>query len=261
MVCGDFNGGPECGAVRLLEDGSVDHTFLEDGEPVSSKKKAIPLTKPMVDVVTTVDRSNNQPPPTLVVSELITSMIEEGTEDDPVYCQDMIDRLRRVYARLAGHENRNNNAGSGKVMTLQQVQQWLITINGELGRGDEYREAAKQMGWTNPNPDEKLSKEEEKALIQLPSDGVLSFEGFVAVYQKELQAGKFWGVAHDMAVLGDPLPNVGNFEARYDRMYYTSTSLKPVAVVDTTCSQPCPNANEPSDHLPVAACFKEVLQT
>ena len=216
----------------------------------------------MVDVVTTVDRSNNNqpPPPTLVVSELITSMIEAGTEDNPIYCQDMIDRLKRVYARLAGDGNGNIDEDSGKVMTLQHVQQWLITINGELGRGDEYREAAKQMGWTNPNPDEEISKEEEKALIELPSDGVLTFEGFLAVYQKELEAGKFWGVAHDMAVLGDPLPNVGNFEARYDRMYYTSTSLQPVAVVDTTCSQPCPNAKEPSDHLPVAACFKEVLE-
>ena len=40
IVCGDFNGSQECGAVHLLELGSVDEKFLEDGEQVSSKLKS-----------------------------------------------------------------------------------------------------------------------------------------------------------------------------------------------------------------------------
>jgi hypothetical protein len=58
-----------------------------------------------------------------------------------------------------------------------------------------------------------------------------------------------------MAVLGDPLPDDGVFEARYDRMY-CSAALEPVAVLDTVSKVSCPNSNEPSDHLPVAATFK-----
>ena len=57
VVCGDFNGGEECGAVRYLEDGYIDETFVEDGEPVSSGKKAMPLAKPLVDVSSTVERA------------------------------------------------------------------------------------------------------------------------------------------------------------------------------------------------------------
>ena len=35
IVCGDFNGGQECGAVHLLENGVICPDFLEDGEKVS----------------------------------------------------------------------------------------------------------------------------------------------------------------------------------------------------------------------------------
>ena len=82
----------------------------------------------------------------------------------------------------------------------------------------------------------------------------MTLTGFVNVYRKELDAGKFWGIAHDMAVLGDPLPDKGLFTARYDRMY-CSRVLQPSAVLDTLASSPCPNRQEPSDHLPVAASF------
>ena len=54
IVCGDFNGGPECGAVRFLEDGYIDETFREDGGPVSSGRKDLPLTEPLKDVAMSV---------------------------------------------------------------------------------------------------------------------------------------------------------------------------------------------------------------
>ena len=71
----------------------------------------------------------------------------------------------------------------------------------------------------------------------------------------QLRAGEFWGIAHDLAVLGDPVPDKGVFTARYDRMYY-SAAIKPVAVLDTVSHKACPNDTEASDHLPVAACFQ-----
>jgi hypothetical protein len=136
-------------------------------------------------------------------------------------------------------------------MSLQDVQKWLVTINRELGRGDEYRQAAIQMGYVDPNPEER----ERNQRAQLPEEGVLSLEGFIEVYRKELVAGKFWGIGHDMAVLGDPLPDAGVYTARFDRMYY-SAALQPTAILDTVSDKPCPNGQEPSDHLPVAASFQ-----
>lgn len=246
IVCGDFNGGQECGAVRFLEDGFIDENFREDGEPVSSGLKKMPLDKPMVDAATSVP--DRDPPATLVVSELMSNLMEEASYENPVLSQSMLERLERIYKTLASDR---------EVMNLEDVEKWLRIINRDLGRGDEYRQAAKQMGYVDnyENPDE--SYEEKKKRVKLPEEGVLTLEGFINVYRKELEAGKFWGIGHDMAVLGDPLPDDGVFTARFDRIYY-SQNLRPTALLDTTSDIPCPNGREPSDHLPVAASFQVV---
>jgi hypothetical protein len=245
IVCGDFNGGPECGAVRFLEDGFVDATFREDGDPVTSSKKDLPLASPLMDVATAVDR---EPPPTLVVPEFIQSMVKDDV-DNPELSDAMVERLTRVYNRYAKHND---------TMRVQDVEAWLIVINGIVGRGSEFREAAAQMGFVAPPPSEATEEEDPmedlKKRIQLPQDGVLTLDGFMTVYLKELQQGKFWGIANDLAVLGEPLPDIGTFTARYDRMYCSAT-LMPTAVLDTICTNACPNESEPSDHLPVAASF------
>ncbi|CAB9517202.1 5'-phosphodiesterase 12 [Seminavis robusta] len=252
IVCGDMNGGPECGAVRFLEDGFIDETFREDNEPVSSGRKELPLAEPMKDATAAV--VTRHPPPTMVVAELMQSLMEEATYDTPTFSQDMKDRLARIYKRLASSDK--------NTLTRQDVEQWLVQINGRLGRGDEYRNAALEMGWTDPEATaagEVVPWEEQKKRIKLPSEdtATLSLEGFINVYQKELKGGKFWGIAHDMAVLGDPLPDCGLFTARYDRIY-CSAALQPTAVLDTLADKPCPNEQEPSDHLPVAVAFQAV---
>lgn len=243
VVCGDFNGGSECGAVRFLEDGVVDETFLEDGEPVTSKPKSLPLASPMTDAMTSVSR---QPPPTLVVAELISQMVQGDAYANPKLSEDMLERLGRIYDRYATHDSPEH----GKVMNVRDVERWLVSINGKVGRGSEFRTAAKLMGWKDESSDENT-----KAEVILPEDGVLSKDDFIGVYQDELDQGKFWGIAYDVAILKEPLPDVGIFESRYDRMY-CSDSLEPIAVMDFTSHRPCPNHVEPSDHLPIAAAFQ-----
>lgn len=245
IVCGDFNGGDECGALRYLEDGQVDETFIEDGEPVTSSKKVMPLASPLIDV--TKAAAEREPPPTLVVPELIGRMVEGDAYENPKLSKSMIVRLTSIYGRLA-----SNGDGDAKRMNVKDVKKWLTLINLQLGRGDEFREAARQMGWTDSLLEGSF--QEQKARIQLPPEGLLTLDGFIQVYQAELERGKFWGIAHDMAVLGEPLPDAGVFEARFDRLY-CSAAVKPRAVVDTACKLPCPNQVEPSDHLPVAAVF------
>jgi endonuclease/exonuclease/phosphatase family metal-dependent hydrolase len=244
IVCGDFNGGPECGAVRYLEDGFVDESFIEDGDRVTSKRKDFPFEKPLTDVMAASDRS---PPPTLVVSELISTMVRSNAYENPEFSEDMMERLVRIYERLA---TKSQESGC-KMMDEEDVERWLITTNGQVGRGSEFRNAAKEMGWTEGC---SAKRQDGKPHVELPKRGILSLEGFVNVYQAELRQGKFWGIAHDMAVLGEPLPDAGVFQSRFDRMY-CSKALQPTAVMDFLCLDPCPNEIEPSDHLPVAASF------
>ena len=163
--------------------------------------------------------------------------------DDPELSSELVERLTRIFEQFANPE---------KCMDIVAVEKWLTAINGVVGRGDEYREAARQMGWKEPEPN--MSPDQVKAIITLPQNGLLTLDGFLAVYKKELRRGKFWGIHHDLAVLGEALPDVGMFTARYDRMY-CSSALRPTAVLDTLCEKACPNDVEPSDHLPVAASF------
>lgn len=247
IVCGDFNGGPECGAVRYLEDGFVDSDWREDGESVTSKKKTMPLDSPLIDAATSVEQQ--EPPPTLVVPELISLLVKEGTMDKPELSKQLRDGLTRIFEKAASHTDETT---SEKYMNLQDVEKWLIAINKEVGRGSEYRSAAKQMGWKPPK--EEMTNNELRAVIELPPHGLLSLQGFLNIYLEELRGGKFWGIAYDLAVLGEPLPDAGLFSARYDRMY-CSVALRPTAVLDTVAEVACPNHKEPSDHLPVAAAF------
>lgn len=255
IVCGDFNGGSESGAVHYLETGCIGPSFVEDGEAVSSKDKKCPLLNPLIDVATTIP--TRDPPSTLVVAELICQMVKHGESayEHPNLSEDLVSRLSRIYSRYASCvvENEDNL----KVMSVSDVKRWLVDINKQVGRGSEFRTAAKEMGYKEPASEENdeetyLGKKQE---VTLPEDGILTLSGFLNVYLQELRGGKFWGIAYDLHVMGEPLPYKGVFEARYDRMYFSS-SLSAIAVLDTLSAVPCPNNLEPSDHLPVAATFK-----
>lgn len=103
IVCGDFNGDKESEAVHLLETGSIDESFLEDGEKVSSKVKSLPFP-PMIDAIAIDRGEDEEPPATLVVPELISLMTQAGVEDayaNPQFSENVTDRLQRIYTRFA----------------------------------------------------------------------------------------------------------------------------------------------------------------
>ena len=232
----------------------VDATFIEDGEPVTSSEKRLPLATPLYDVMR-VNRTENDVPPTMVVSELIDLLIapkqcsQHGVAtawQNPDLSDDMVARLGRIFQRYA---TGTDDATGEAVMTVPDVERWLIAINGQVGRGDEFRQAARQMGWSNDDDNDPDAR-----ITELPANGVLTLQGFVAVYEAELRAGKFWGIAHDMAVLGDALPITQLYTARYDRMY-ASAAVQTTAIMEFLSDRACPNEWEPSDHLPIAASF------
>jgi len=248
IVCGDFNGGDECGAVRYLENGGIGPSFIEDGAPVASREKPCPMSQPLTDVSTFTSRPS---PPTLVVAELISQMVkdESSAYEDPELSEDCIDRLTRCFNNYA-----TQIESHGVLMNIEDTKKWLVDINKEVGRGSEYRSAAREMGWTEPEQDGNENTPKEKPRITLPKDGLLTLNGFLNVYQAELRGGKFWGIAYDLSVMGETLPSKGLFSARFDRMYCT-TKLRPTAVLNTEADKACPNESEPSDHLPVGATF------
>ncbi|KAL7534215.1 hypothetical protein ACHAXR_009884 [Thalassiosira sp. AJA248-18] len=263
IACGDFNGGRECGAVQLLEKGSIGPDFLEDGEQVSSKEKVLPIP-PMIDAVS-IGRDRASPPATLVVPELISIMIDQGNAEtayiNPEFSKEVLDRLRRIYDRYATvpvSDELSDQSQMGKL----DVERWLTAINLRVGRGTEFRNAARFMGWVEPpslesedsGGESKKVDKSDRPPIFIPDDGILTYDDFVGVYLDELRQGKFWGIAWDLSTLGEPLLVNDVFQARYDRMY-CSSSLMPVAVLDTTSDVACPNKSEPSDHLPVCASF------
>lgn len=255
IACGDFNGGEESGAVEFLGKGLIGPEFLEDGEPVSSKEKKLPLSSPMIDVASI----NGCAPPTLVVPELISLMIEGGDAFmNPDFSQDVIEKLQRIYARFATVPSDGDSMQMGK----KDTERWLTIINGKVGRGSEFRTAAKFMGWIEPleasdepnNAELEDDKKGERPPIIIPDNGILTLNDFIGVYLDELRQGKFWGIAWDLAALDEPLMVQDVFTARYDRIY-CSKSVSPSAVLEFHCKSPCPNKVEPSDHLPVAASF------
>jgi hypothetical protein len=204
IVCGDFNGGEESGAVHYLENGTIGPDFIEDGEAVSSKIKSLPLASPLKDVVCTDGLDRGSPPPTLVVPELISLMIEQGSIEtafiNPQFSSDVLERLQRIYKKFATVPSKENSMQMGKT----DVESWLTKINGKVGRGSEFRSAAKFMGWVEPAQEEEGSSSEsnnvesstekkDRPPIVVPDDGILTFEDFVGVYLDELRQGKFWG--------------------------------------------------------------------
>eukprot|EP00588_Corethron_pennatum_P006020 CAMPEP_0194292874 /NCGR_PEP_ID=MMETSP0169-20130528/46663_1 /TAXON_ID=218684 /ORGANISM="Corethron pennatum, Strain L29A3" /LENGTH=519 /DNA_ID=CAMNT_0039041205 /DNA_START=79 /DNA_END=1638 /DNA_ORIENTATION=- len=276
IVCGDFNGSEDSAAVSVLTATEIGPDYLEDGRPVTSKLKHIATTSgPLVDVSASAG-DIRPPPPTLVVSELISLMADPSSENDEGdnLTDLVVERLKNIYDRYATvlMEKEEEEEVSGRFerdsrlqMGTEDVERWLVDINGRVGRGTEFRNAAKAMGWTPPPPKDgdedggptgMLGEQADtrKKLITLPPRSVLTFRHFVDVYTKELRGGKFWGICHDLAVMGEALPDAGLFTGRYDRMYCTS-NLCVNRVYDTISDRSCPNDDEPSDHLPVAATF------
>ena len=214
----------------------------------------------MIDAVsnTSIDRGGDPAPATLIVPEIISLMIDpkdaETAYPDPQFSSDVLDSLHRIYYRFATTQSPDASPEQmeSRQMGKADVERWLNIINLRVGRGTEFRNAAKRMGWDEPSVEN--TKKDERAPICIPENGVLTLENFVSVYLDELRQGKFWGIAWDLAALDEPLSVNDVFRARYDRIY-CSQSLLPAAVVDTLSDAACPNEFEPSDHLPVCASF------
>jgi hypothetical protein len=220
---------------------------------------------------------------------LSLSALEDGSGDMYKLSPIAEERLRKIFesfatftATLASGNSFATNlleeSALDVMMSVDDVRGWLTRINGTPDRGSELRAAAKYMRIpADPNAPEASAcdsvavpaGEDEDGGdagggVVLPENGFLTLEGFCAIYGDMVYEGKVWAISYDFAFCGFPLPPSSRvFTARYDRAYVGGCdALKLVSVRDMgvgPVAEGCrgvggclPNAEHPSDHLPIA---------
>ena len=162
---------------------------------------------------------------------------ESGPNIEPTDA--LLESLRGAFGKLTGGKDK---------MDSEAMEAWLIAINGQLGRGSEFRKAT--------------------ALLDARGGDGLLFEDFLAVYLNELAEGKYWGVNYDMKqALGFPVKGAGEgeaFRAVFDYVFH-SEGVQPVAIREELTREelakalsgedPLPNAWQPSDHVMQTSTF------
>lgn len=210
MVCGDFNDETKSSAV-----GTFLETCMYRGD-LSGKAKSHPF-HPFHDSYA------HDPKSTMVVANLIPLLGADSVSDLLKL------KLESAFRRLA---NESDNAPLQSVrLNQQQIEEFLKKINGEVGRGSEFRTATEFM---QQNPDK-----------------CLTMNDFLQLYERELQNGKYWGVFSDLYALGEELELEGRFQARYDYFYTSSFQISAILTTpQLESNEILPSLRHPSDHLP-----------
>ena len=244
VVAGDFNSQGHSAVRELLTAGEVLPAFRESGDPtereqgsteITSKAKKQPFGAFGDALGDACERAGCARPPTMVVQDLMATMLDEASGDEGTPSAAMTAALDECFDGLSA---------DGAVLTEEEERAWLIKINKQVGRGSEFRAAQAP-----------------------PSATALTRADFHSVYQDELAQGKFWGVEHDLCVMrGRGLHKEGStFTADFDYVYYTKATLRlegvqallPEAQMEQLLAgtTSLPNEFHPSDHLPLAAAF------
>ena len=273
VLAGDFNSQGRSGVRQLLEHTEVLPDFRESGDPteveqekneVTSKPKKQVIGKfvdamelayrDATDVSDAVEVGDGAgggsglaqagataaqaggPPPTIVAMELMSHMVDASGEATPA----LLAAVDECFDKLSA---------DGATLSDDEQTAWLLKINGKVGRGSEFRMAV--------------------AAREARDGAPLTRADFRSIYVAEMQAGKFWGVEHDIRVLrGHGMRAAGSapFAARFDTIYFTCASLSLAAVQEALPADKMeallmgkeilPNAWHASDHLPVAAAVR-----
>ncbi len=172
VYCGDFNDEGYNAVKKLLCEGTVPANHMtKDGVVVTSKTKKQEIGNFIDAHELAYAAAARDRPATLICPNLDSHMVQENGELTPKLCE----ALRSCFNDLTGHKDS---------MSPEAMEEWLVRINGQQGRGSEFRS-------TNAILEQKRAADEEP---------VLSYDDFVQVYRGEIAQGKFWGVHHDLQV-------------------------------------------------------------
>jgi endonuclease/exonuclease/phosphatase family metal-dependent hydrolase len=265
VVAGDMNSESslETATGTYLVAGKVEGGFTEGDKIITSKTKncAFKFADAYGEAYTGATR-----PPTLIAPALIDRMIGSRHGDRGIIpTQALLEASRAVFNSYA---DTNDESGSVPRMSRLAVERFLCDINGSCERGDEMRNANALLA----------AKEDSDDALFAPAD-------MLSLYVKELEGGKYWGVASDFVRIAtkfdwverlkslrvlpdfyvegrDPLESeVGDatlFQAVFDYIFYSSDTLRCDGVLDISEEKrrPIPDSSEPSDHFCLKACFK-----
>ena len=183
----------------------------------------------------------------------------QGSELAEVRTEADVDKMIERFTPLLRHaldEVFSKFSGNDQTLTEQEVNQFLVKANGEIGRGGTWRHVTAI-----------LKKKEE-----LQDTAELTRDDWYGIFARELAEGKWWQVVHDLEVCGSNIrPHHTNNERR-DQFYqgwldyiYFGQRLSCCGVQDVLTvaerskiysdGDALPNAWHPSDHLPVSAIF------
>lgn len=267
----------------FLLTGSISSNFIEYGMEVTDKERSHPFGK-MVDAYAEqyLLEGNRLPPPTMVVENLYgvltydhhstekeENKVGVNEEEEHPMSQLTLHLLKNIFNDFASISLCNDDGEATKFMSSEDVKRWLLLINKQIGRGSEFRAAAKLMvpiAQVQANSNTKMKSENvatnqseveggdniDEGSLSIVDGHVLSWDGFLQIYQEEIAAGKIWSLSHDIKVCGYSLPaSDKKFTARYDRAYVAGADV--LAVRDTGgCVVDClPNKEHASDHLPI----------
>mmetsp|Transcript_26854 Transcript_26854/g.38543 ORF Transcript_26854/g.38543 Transcript_26854/m.38543 type:complete len:467 (+) Transcript_26854:267-1667(+) len=253
IICGDFNEEGDTAVNKLLCEGLVPAGCSDKYCRVVTtklKKQELGLFRDAHDILYSTMNAGLKRPPTLICPNLVEHFVlEEATEPLDGGATQLIPTPKLVKALKKAWEALTHGRN---VMKHEEMKEWLVKINVQLGRGSEYRNA--------------LAVLEEKR--RAGEAEVLTFDDYLGLYVRELHDGKFWGVDHDLRQRLDcPVDGAGegqSFHAVYDYIYY-NPGLKLEAIREELSKDelslalegddPLPNAWQPSDHVMQTAAF------
>jgi len=179
-------------------------------------------------------------------------LIEIRTEAD---AQRMISRFTPLL-RMALDQVFERFSSDGETLTEQNVAEFLIKANGELGRGGTWR-------YTRALFEKKVERSLPPALTR---------QDWYGVFARELGEGKWWQVEYDLEVCGAHVRRSSgearqqqHYQGWLDYLYFDSNSLACAGLQEALTDaefrriyeqgDALPNGWHPSDHLPVGAVF------
>lgn len=252
IVCGDFNcefvvpTNAKSEGVAHVNEAVFD--YLLGGQSATRSGK---VKKNGVGLFQDVYADN--PRPTLIAPPLIgllTSPKQPNSQPNEDKFDNLtpkiLDNLAQIFRQLAT----SRTAGGETVMSRKDVDAYITRVNLQTGRGSEYRCALSLL--------ERRAQSQTEA-GQAADPPHLTLSDFVHIYREEVTDGKYWGVRHDLFVLGqgveEELTHMQPFQARYDYCF-VSRHVRCNATLTFAHDKEglqgfIPNEVQPSDHTPV----------
>ena len=187
-------------------------------------------------------------------SELVTIETEADT-------QRMVERFTPALLDGIDQVFDNYSTDGGISLTEDDVEQFLLKTNGQLGRGGTWRHTQTIL-------------DRKRSLSDLPA--VLSREDFYSIFANELAEGKWWQVVYDLEICGvnnirpmttatDSTKQVQHYQGWLDYIYFDNRHLKCTGYQEPLTESEFsklydegdafPNEWHPSDHLPLGATY------